>query len=115
MCRPEPGPPVGHSASIPEMLRPSLELLSNELAEGACLRRSQIALLALGIRVEHVERLLDRRPVVDHPQATALPSPWPRPPQLAKPAAASNDWALFRPQHERDLQAAIVLVVDQPF
>src|SRR5688572_2748935 len=113
MCLAESAQPGGHWSSVPETLRPSLELLSNELAERPTLCWSELALLVLGVRVEHVERFLFGRPVVDHAEAAALSSAWSRPAQLPNAAVAANDWSLFWPEHERDLQAAIALGVEQ--
>ena len=88
---------------------PSPELLSDEGWPRACLGRSQIALLVLGVShtacrtpprlvPSNKSSLADRR---SFRRLVAPSAP------LLKPTAAANDRPLFRPQHERDLQAAI--------
>ena len=85
------------------MPRPSFELLSNHATELADLRRGQIALLGLRVRVHHVEGLIVRCPVIDDSQPAALAGTGGGPPDFTQPPGPLNDRPLLRAQHQRDL------------
>src|SRR5262245_28613970 len=93
------------------MPRPSFEFLTNHSAELPCLGRREITLLRLRIGVDHIEGLVARCPIVDDPQAAALPSTGCRPPDLAQAARALDDGPLFRPQNQGDLKLPIPFVL----
>src|SRR5471032_1882986 len=106
--------PAGHSSAGPGMRRPSLEFLPNDSAQLAGLRGGEVALLRFRVRVQHVERLLASRPVVDDPQPASLAATGLRPAHLPEAARAGNYGALLRPQDQGDLELTIRLVVEMP-
>src|SRR3989304_5447797 len=104
--------PAVRWSAVPERPCPSSEFLPNHTTELAGLRRRQIALFGLRVRVHHVERLVSGCPVVDDPESAALARSWRGPPDLAQPARPLDDWPLLWPQHQCDLQLAVPLVVE---
>src|SRR5437588_12910247 len=96
------------------MLPLSWEFLPNDAPQDLHLCRGQVALLVLGVHVEHVECLLPRRPVVDEPQPASLaPTPC-APPEFAEASGARNQRPLLGPQQQRQLQSPILVLVDEP-
>ena len=110
----EYAPLAGHSLPAPETRLPSLEFLSHELSQQARLRWRQVLLFILRIGIQHVERLFSRSPVVDYAQPTALAGPWHSPAYFPNTTRAPDDRPLLRPQHQRDLQAPVRLIVVEP-
>src|SRR5450756_1833421 len=92
----------------------SFEFLTNYATKLASLRRGQVTLLGFRVGVHHVEGLIAWCPVVEGPQPPALASTGGRPPDFAQTSGPLNDRPLLRAQHQRDLQLAILFVVEMP-
>lgn len=70
----------------------------------------QVALFILRVEIEHVADVLFRRPVINEPNPTSFPATFGCPTQLAKPATPADQYALFGPQDERELERPLLLV-----
>src|SRR5436190_13572033 len=92
--------PAGHSLAGPGMRRPSFAFLPVVSPQLAGLRGGEVALLRCRVRVQHVERLLASRPVVDDPQPASLADTGLRPAHFPEAARARNYRALLRSQHQ---------------
>src|SRR5437016_1999700 len=95
------------------MLPLSWEFLPYDASQDLHLRRGQVALLVLGVHVEHVECLLLRRPVVDEPQPASLAPTLCAPPELAETSGARNQRPLLGPEQQSQLQSPILVLVDE--
>src|SRR5204863_2479831 len=90
------------------------EFLTHKAAQHSDLRWRQVLLVCLGIDVEHVQRAFTRSPEIDDPKSTAFSGAGLRPPDLAETAGTAHDRALFRPQHQRDLEMPIFFIIEMP-